>query len=112
VNEERLVDVAFDNIPRNIYLAEQAEIIVTTGILAHAMTVPETAISDLRDGSGMVWTVEHGRLARRQVRFGPELLDGRLPVLDGLPAGAAVVAAPVSGLQVGRAAWIAKAAAP
>ena len=109
VNEERLVNVAFDHIPRNIHLAEQAEIIVTAGILAQAVTVPQTAVSDLRDGRGTVWTVEHGRLDRREVAFGPELLDGSLPILKGLPPGAAVVAAPVSGMRVDRAVRVVKA---
>lgn len=105
------MDVAFDEIPRNIHLAEQAEIIVTSGTLAYAVTVPQSAVSDLRDGSGTVWTVEHGRLQRRAITFGPELLDGRLPILAGLPPGAAVVAAPVAGLRVGRAASIRKVSA-
>ena len=111
VNEERLVDVAFDQIPENVHLAEQAEVVITTGTLARAVVVPPTAISDLHNGRGMVWTVEDGRLAQREVHFGPELLDGRLPILDGLPGGAKVVAAPVSGLRVGRAAHIAEAPA-
>jgi HlyD family secretion protein len=114
VNEERLVDVGFDEIPKDIHLAEQAEVLITTAILAHAVAVEPKAIngfaeplSDLdRRGNprGWVWTVENGRLARRQVTFGPELLDGRLPIVGGLPPGAAVVAAPVRGLRVGRAA--------
>jgi HlyD family secretion protein len=70
--------------------------------------VPSTAVSDLRNGRGTVWTVEDGRLARREVGFGPELLDGRMPVLDGLPADAKVVAALVSGARVGRTARIAE----
>lgn len=111
VNEERLVDVAFDQVPEKTYLAEQAEVVITTGTLARAAVVPPAAIADLHDGRGMVWTVEDGRLARREVGFGPELLDGRLPILDGLPGGATVVAAPVSGLRIGRAARIAKASA-
>ena len=111
VNEERLVDVAFDQLPDNIHLAEQAEVIMTTGTLVRAVVVPPTAIADLRDGRGVVWTVEDGRLARREVGFGPELLDGRLPILDGLPAGARVVSAPVSGARVGRAARITEEAA-
>ncbi len=108
VNEERLVDVAFDQVPDNIHLAEQAEVVITTGTLAHVVVVPPTAIADLRDGRGTVWTVEDDRLARREVGFGPELLDGRLPILDGLPADARVVGAPVSGARVGRAARIAE----
>lgn len=109
VNEERLVDVAFDHLPGNIHLSEQAEVVITTSTLARTVLVPPTAITELRDGRGTVWTVEDGRLARREVGFGPELLDGRLPVLDGLPPDAKVVAAPVSGARVDRAARIVEA---
>jgi HlyD family secretion protein len=108
VNEERLVDVAFDQVPDNVHLAEQAEVVITTGTLARTVLVPSTAVSDLRNGRGTVWTVEDGRLARREVGFGSELLDGRLPVLDGLPLDAKVVAASVSGARIGRAARIAE----
>jgi HlyD family secretion protein len=114
VNEERLVDVGFDEIPKDIHLAEQAEVLITTGTLAHAVAVEPNAVNGLaeplsdldrrRNPRGWVWTVENGRLARRQVTLGPELLDGRLPIVDGLPPGAVVVAAPVRGLRVGRAA--------
>lgn len=110
VNEERLVDVAFDQIPDNIHLAEQAEVVITTGVLPRAVLVQPTAVSDLQDGHGMVWTVENGRIERREVTFGRELLDGRLPILEGLPADAEVVAAPASGLRIGRVAHFAKAA--
>jgi len=109
VNEERLVDVAFDQMPQNIHLAEQAYVYITTGTLPRAVLVSPAGISDLHDGYGTVWTVEDGRLARRQVTLGPQLLDGRLPIRDGLQANAAVVAAPVSGLRVGRAARIVEA---
>ena len=112
VNEERRVDVAFDHIPANIHLAEQAEILITTGVLPTAILVPSTAVSDHRDGKGTVWDLEDGRLAHRRVSFGPELLDGQLPILAGLPKGAMVVAAPVFGLRVGRAAAPKKSATP
>lgn len=109
VNEERLVDVAFDEIPRNIHLAEQAEVYITTAELPRAVPVQSGAVSDFRNGHGIVWTVENGHLERRRVAFGDELLNGRLPIVHGLPANAAVVAAPVPGLRVGRAARMAKA---
>ena len=109
VNEERLVDVAFDRVPDNIHLAEQAEIVLTTGTLSDAVLVPPTAVTNLRAGRGMVWTVEEGQLARHEVGLGHELLDGRFPITDGLPPDAAVVTAPVSGMRVGRAARIATA---
>jgi HlyD family secretion protein len=112
VNEERLVDVAFDDPPPDIHLAEQAEVVITTGTLPQAVAVEQTAATDLRDGHGTVWTVENGRLGRRDVTFGPELLDGRMPIIDGLPSNAWVVNKPASGLRVGRAAGVAKAAGP
>ncbi len=115
VNEERLVDVAFEQIPGNIHLAEQAYVYITTSILPRAVLVQPSAVVDFRGdrgtgGHGTVWVVEQGRIARRPVTFGPELLDGRLPILDRLPADTAVVAAPVSGLRVGRAARVVEAA--
>lgn len=111
VNEERLVDVAFDRLPADIHLAEQAYATITTGVLARAVLVPETAVTGLDGEGGTVWTLEAGRLAQRRVTFGPQLLDGRLPVLAGLPDGAAVVLAQ-AGLRVGRPARVAAGAAP
>lgn len=102
VNEERLVDVAFDRLPKGIHLAEQAEAVIMTGQVAHAATVPPVAVLDLKDGKGEVWTVENGHLSLRQVAFGQPLLNGRLPILSGLPTGAAVVTVPVAGMRVGR----------
>ncbi len=48
VNEERLVEVGFDRIPADIHLAEQAEVVITTGTLAHAVAVPATAVTRTR----------------------------------------------------------------
>jgi HlyD family secretion protein len=103
VNEERVVDIAFDHLPPDIHLDEQAYATITTGLLPRAVLVPETAVTGLAENRGTVWTLEQGRLARRHVTFGPQLLDGRLPVLGGLPDGAAVVL-PQAGLAAGRAA--------
>lgn len=100
VNEERVVDVAFDKIPARLHLAEQAEVYITTAELKKAVLVPQTAVTDFAHGQGKVWTLDHGKLGQRMVTFGPQLLDGRLPVLAGLPAGAAVVL-PRSGLRIG-----------
>jgi HlyD family secretion protein len=111
VNEERLVEVAFDSIPTDIHLAEQVEVFITTGVLARTVTVPPTAITGLTGGSGTIWTLEHGQLAQRRVSFGPELLDGRLPIVARLPDGAQVVLAPQAGLRIGRAAHVMEGAA-
>ena len=106
VNEERVVDVAFDHIPDNIHLAEQAEVFITTGQLKQAVLVPQTAVMDFNHDKGTVWTLERGKIAKRTVAFGPQLLNGQLPEVSGLPEGASVVL-PQSGLRVGRAAKVA-----
>ncbi len=117
VNEERIVDVAFDQIPETIHLGEQSNVYITWGTLERAILVQASAVADFQGdkasgGRGIVWTVEGGRLEHREVSFGPELMDGRLPILRGLPEKSAVVAAPVSGMRVGRRAQIAQAPTP
>ena len=109
VNEERRIEVAFNAIPENFNLGEQAEVYITTVHLAQALLVPEAAIEDLGKAAGTVWTVEDGRLQQRQVILGHRLLDGRYEITGGLPDKAAVVTQLGRGLRVGRAADIAQA---
>lgn len=108
VNEERLVDVAFDKLPAQIHLAEQAEVYIETGLLVRTVMVPQTDVTGLSDDRGTVWTVEQGRLHRRQVLFGPALLNGSLPILAGVPRDAQVVVGPMAGLRTGRKAVVLK----
>jgi HlyD family secretion protein len=107
VNEERRVEVAFDPIPANANLGEQAEVYITTGLLPQALLVPEAAIVGLGKDRGTVWTVEEGHLQQRDVTLGHRLLDGRYEITGGVPAKAAVVAPLRNGLRAGRAAMIA-----
>ena len=107
VNEERRVEVAFDQIPENFNLGEQAEVYITTAHLAQALLVPEAAIIGLSKDHGTVWTVEDGRLQQRSVTLGHRLLDGRDEITDGVPDKALVVTQLRSGLRAGRAATIA-----
>ena len=85
VNEERRVQIAFDRIPDDFNLGEQAEVYITTVQLAQAVLVPEAAIENLAKNAGTVWTVEDGRLPQRQVTLGHRLLDGRYEITGGLP---------------------------
>ncbi len=104
VNEERRVAVAFDQLPADFHLGEQAEAYITTSRLAQALLVPEAAITGLGKSRGTVWTVENGYLQEREVTFGHRLLDGRYEVTGGVPETALVVSALRSGLRTGRAA--------
>lgn len=108
VNEERKVEVAFETIPKGINLGEQAEVYITTVRLPQALLVPEAAIVGLAKNNGTVWSVEDGRLRRREVTLGHRLLDGRYEIVSGLPDKAQVVVALRSGLRDGRAATIAE----
>lgn len=105
VNEERRVAIAFDKLPDNFHLGEQAEVFITTVRLPQATLVPEAAIVGLGKNRGTVWTVEDGHLQQHEVTLGHRLLDGRYEVIGGMPEKAQVVAPlPSSGLRVGRAA--------
>jgi HlyD family secretion protein len=106
VNEERKVEIAFEEIPKGINLGEQAEVYITTVTLPQAVLVPEAAIVGLAKNRGSVWTVEDGRLQQHEVTLGHRLLDGRYEITGGLPGNAGVVIHLPSGLRVGRAAKI------
>ena len=107
VNEERRVEIAFDAIPANFNLGEQAEVYITTVHLPQAVLVPEAAIIGLGRNQGTVWTVESGALQQHVVTLGHRLLDGRFEITGGVPAGASVVTELGGGMRVGRSAKIA-----
>lgn len=111
VSEERRVYVRCTDCDGKLYLGEQADAVITTGKLDHALLVPLTAIDARPDGTGIVWTLEHGRLARRLVQLGPRTLDGRTEVL-GVPESAQIVAKLRPGLRDGRRATARVGAAP
>jgi HlyD family secretion protein len=107
VNEERRVEIAFDAIPANFNLGEQAEVYITTVHLPQAVLVPEAAIIGLGRNQGTVWTVENGALQQHVVTLGHRLLDGRFEITGGVPAGASVVTELGGRMRVGRSAKIA-----
>ena len=107
VNEERRVEVAFERIPADVHLGEQAEVYITTARLSKTLLAPESAIIGLSKNHGTVWIVEDGHLQQRDVQLGRRLLDGRYEIIGGVPADAMVVTQLRSGLRTGRAAKIA-----
>ena len=106
VNEERRIEIAFDKLPADFHLGEQAEVYITTLHLPQALLAPEAAIVGLGKGGGTVWTVEDGHLQQRAVTLGHRLLDGRYEITGGVPDKAQVVAQLRSGLRAGRAAIV------
>ena len=103
VNEERRVEIAFDRIPESINLGEQTEVYIRTARLPQALLVPEVAIEGVGQGRGTIWTVDDGRLQKREVTLGHRLLDGRYEITGGLPNNAVAVNQLRSGLRIGRA---------
>jgi HlyD family secretion protein len=112
VNEERRVQVAFDRLPDDFHLGEQAEVFITTVRLDRAILVPEAAVSDISQGRGTVWVVNNRRLEQQEVEIGHRLLDGRVEIVKGIPDGAAVAAKLQSGFWAGRSATIAEGKRP
>lgn len=102
VTEERRVYLRCRQCPEQIFLGEQIEAEIETARLAEARLVPEAAVEGFDGASGLVWVVEGGRLARRQVRFVARTLDARLALDPAVPAELGVVVAPGAGLAVGR----------
>jgi HlyD family secretion protein len=107
VNEERRIAIAFDKLPADFHLGEQAEVYITTVRLPQALLVPEAAIIGLSRNRGTIWTVEDGRLQQREVKLGHRLLDGRFEIIAGVPDKGKVITQLRSGLSVGRAAAVA-----
>jgi HlyD family secretion protein len=112
VNEERRIQVAFDRLPDDFHLGEQAEVFITAVRLDRAVLVPEAAVSDLNQGRGTVWIVRDRRLEQAEVEIGHRLLDGRVEILKGLPDDAAVAAKLQSAFWAGRSATIAEGKRP
>lgn len=106
--EERRVYVAFDHVPEDFHLGEQAEVLITVDRLERPVLVPENAVEAFDGARGTVWTVENGRLDRREATFGWRTLDGRLEIVGGLPDGARAITALVPGLRGGRRAAVAE----
>ncbi|MDK9698083.1 MAG: hypothetical protein OEL76_17040 [Siculibacillus sp.] len=69
--------------------------------------VPETALRVIGPAEAIGRVVVDGRIAEVRLRLGARLLDGRVEVADGLPAGARVIVSKeAADLRVGRAARI------
>lgn len=102
VNEERRVWLTCTDCPAEMFLGEQAEVRITTGIRESALMVSEVAITGFDGHRGTVWTVQDGRLVREQLTFGARDDRGRVEVAGGLPKGAEIIARPPKDVAEGR----------
>lgn len=106
VGEERRIYVTWEQCPQEFHLGEQAEVVIDTGRMDDAVLVPQTLVQGYDGSGGQIWTLEDGRLNLRRVALGQGTLDGRLPVIQGLPAGSQVLGALPTGLRQGRRATV------
>lgn len=91
------------------YLGEQAEVEIVKTVVASGRFIPLRFVDSFDGRAGLIWALDNGRLARLRVQLGERLLDGRVEIADGLPAGAVPVADSRGGLRAGRAARAANA---
>ena len=107
VGEERRVWVTCETCPAEFHLGEQAEVEVTTRRLASALLVPQTVLRMTGPAEATGWVVVGGHLVETRMTLGARLLDGRVEIVDGVPAGGlAVVSRDQSGFRGGRRAHV------
>lgn len=90
VTEERVVDIAFDQLPDGVSSGELAEVTISLPAMAKALSLPSAAIRRIKGQTG-VWRIAAGRVAFVPVRAGVRTLEGQTQVLEGLAQGDAVV---------------------
>jgi HlyD family secretion protein len=90
VTEERLADVAFENLPPVVSANELAEVTLTLPTIPDVLIVPNASIH-FRGAEAGVWLLVDGHPRFTPVKVGAESLDGKMQILEGLRAGDEVV---------------------
>lgn len=90
VTEERIAQITFERIPEGLSVGEMTEVTVKTGPTQPGLVVPNAAIKQMPQGSG-VWKLKDGKPTLIPVKLGSSSLDGSVQIVDGLVAGDEVV---------------------
>lgn len=90
LTEERIVNVAFDPAPVQLYLGELAEVTIRLPGLRDALTVPRAALAQFGGQTG-VWRVKAGRARFQPVQPGMQTAE-QVQIVSGLQAGDSVIA--------------------
>lgn len=90
VTEERIAQVSFDALPKDVSIGEMSEITLRLPGIRQAPVVPSAALRQ-RDGKTGVWVHAGDKLRFVAVRPGSSGADGRVQILDGLKEGDAVI---------------------
>jgi HlyD family secretion protein len=83
VTEERIAQVAFENIPSAISVGEMAEVTLQLPATASTLLLPNAAIVRQQGQTG-VWRLKEGAPEFSPVHIGASSLDGQVQVLKGL----------------------------
>ncbi|RJO74544.1 MAG: efflux RND transporter periplasmic adaptor subunit [Myxococcales bacterium] len=83
VTEEIEVDVLFDPPLANLRFGEQAEVFVVTGAKKNVPSLPVNVVTS-KGKKRLVWVIEDGRLAAREIVVGMEDRAGFVEVLSGI----------------------------
>ena len=89
VTEERIVNVAFDSVPAQLYLGELAEVTIKLPGARDVLTVPRAALVQ-NNGQPGVWQTVDGRARFQPVQPGLQTAE-RVQVVSGLEAGDPIV---------------------
>ncbi len=90
VTEERIAQVSFDALPKDVSIGEMSEITLRLPGIRQALVVPSAALRQ-RDGKTGVWVHAGDKLRFVAVKPGSSGADGRVQILDGLKEGDAVI---------------------
>jgi HlyD family secretion protein len=85
LTEERIINVAFDPAPAQLYLGELAEVTIRLSGLRDVLTVPRAALTQFGGQTG-VWRVEAGRARFQPVEPGIRTAE-QVQIVSGLQAG-------------------------
>ena len=85
VTEERIIDVAFDPPPAQLYLAELAEVTIRLPGARNVLAVPRAALAQFKGQTG-VWQVVDGRARFQPVQPGMQTAE-QVQIVSGLSAG-------------------------
>ncbi len=89
LTEERIVNVAFDPAPEQLYLGELAEVTIRLPGANDVLVVPRAALAQHRGQLG-VWRIEQGRARFQPVKPGVQSAQ-RVQIVTGLAAGDRVI---------------------
>lgn len=85
VTEERIINVAFDPAPSQLYLGELAEVTIRLAGARNVLTVPRAAVTTRNSRTG-VWHAVDGRARFKPVQLGAHTAE-RVQIVSGLAEG-------------------------